>query len=212
MRIVCLSDTHGQHGSVAVPDGDVLVHAGDIVANGTSAQIRAFNAWLGELPHAGKVLIAGNHDALFERNPEQARSLITAATYLEDSGAVVAGLRFWGSPVQPWFHDWAFNRARGEAIAHHWRLIPDDTEVLVVHGPPYGLGDCTSRGEMVGCADLRQRIAELPNLRLLVCGHVHEGYGLHRFCADDGREVLVANAAICDSQYRPRRAPIVVDL
>jgi len=88
----------------------------------------------------------------------------------------IEGVRFWGSPWQPWFFDWAFNLERGEEIRAKWELIPDDTEVLITHGPPQGHGDMTSRGEGAGCADLLARIRQVkPRYHLF--GHIHEGYG-----------------------------------
>ena len=104
MRIVCLSDTHGHHARIAVPPGDVLIHAGDLTDTGTETELREALAWLGRLPHRHKVFVAGNHDALFERDPGAAAVLVPKGVqYLEDSGCEIAGLRFWGSPVQPWF-------------------------------------------------------------------------------------------------------------
>src|SRR5262245_36227780 len=112
MRLVLLSDTHGRARGVAVPDADVLVHAGYLTGMGSLEEIAAEAAWLRSLPHRHKVVIAGNHDVEFQGDPPAARSLMTGLTYLEDSETTVAGLRFWGSPWQPWFFDWAFNLER----------------------------------------------------------------------------------------------------
>lgn len=212
VRIVCISDTHGLHPEAALPDGDLLVHAGDLTSRGTEPQIREFDAWLGALPHRRKVAIAGNHDFLFENEPERARALITGATYLENQGIIIEGIRLWGSPIQPWFHNWAFNRERGEEIRRYWRMIPDDVEVLIVHGPPHGIGDRTIRDEHVGCADLLQRIGELTRLRLVVFGHIHEAYGVYEIRAPDGRAVPCVNASVCDVRYRPVNPAIVVEI
>ncbi len=130
MHIVCLSDTHDLHGQLQVPDGDLLIHAGDATMSGTPAQIEAFDRWLGRLPHRHKVVIAGNHDWAFQRTPTRARSLIRHATYLEHEEATVEGLRIWGSPWQPWFFDWVFNLQRGPEIAAKWARIPDGIHVL----------------------------------------------------------------------------------
>ncbi len=206
MRIVCLSDTHDLHGDLAVPDGDLLLHAGDATMSGTPQQIEAFDDWLARQPHRHKVVIAGNHDWGFQRTPARARSLLRHATYLEDSLAEVDGLRIWGSPWQPWFYDWAFNLERGPQIAAKWALIPDGIDVLVTHGPPLGILDRTSRGEAVGCADLLAAIDRVRP-RLHVFGHIHEAYGrLER----DG--CLFVNASNCSERYRPVQPPIVVDL
>lgn len=98
VRVICLSDTHGKHGRVEVPDGDLLIHCGDLTKHGTAAEIIEFNEWLGTLPHPWKIVVAGNHDEAFEYEPERARKLMTNAVYLEDSETTAAGLRVWGSP------------------------------------------------------------------------------------------------------------------
>jgi hypothetical protein len=142
IRIVCISDTHGQHAKLSAPAGDVLVHAGDFMAFGDAPkEIVDFNHWLGKQPHRFKVVIAGNHDLMFERHPGAAKELLSNAIYLENSGTELLGLKFWGSPVQPEFNNWAFNVARGAAIRRYWQMIPEGTDVLVTHGPPFGVLD-----------------------------------------------------------------------
>lgn len=202
--IVCISDTHNLHENIALPRGDVLVHAGDLTGHGDLKEVEKFNAWLGAQPHPVKIVIAGNHDFCFERQPQAARALLTNCIYLEDSGVTVEGIRFWGTPWQPWFFDWAFNLHRGtpELIAK-WNLIPEDTDVLITHGPPLGQRDRTIRGENVGCADLLQRIQTIrPSLNCF--GHIHEGYGK---CSDP--HTLYANASVCNLSYEPINEPFV---
>ncbi len=122
VRIVCISDTHGQHAKLSVPVGDVLIHAGDFMTYGdTPKEIVDFNHWLGKQSHRFKVVIAGNHDLMFERHPGAAEELLSNAIYLENSGTELLGLKFWGSPVQPEFNNWAFNVARGAAIRRYWQ-------------------------------------------------------------------------------------------
>jgi predicted phosphohydrolase len=206
MRIVCLSDTHDLHDQLQVPDGDLLLHAGDATMRGSEAQIRAFDRWLATLPHRHKVVIAGNHDWAFERTPAAARSWLRAATYLEDSEVTVDGVRIWGSPWQPWFYDWAFNLERGPAIAAKWDRIPAGIDVLVTHGPPAGILDRTDQGDAVGCADLLAAVRRVRP-KLHVFGHIHEAYGT---LEQDG--VRFVNASNCSVRYRPVQPPIVVDL
>jgi len=205
MRIVCVSDTHSLHDGVVVPDGDVLVHTGDLSRRGSREDVRSFDRWLGELPHAHKVVIAGNHDFCFERDPA-ARGWITNALYLQDEGCVVAGLKMWGSPWQPRFFDWAFNLDRGAPLREKWDLVPGDTDVLLTHGPPHGVLDKTWDGLDVGCEALSAAVARVRP-RLHVFGHIHEGYGrLER----DG--TVFVNACACNLEYEPVQPPIVVDL
>jgi predicted phosphohydrolase len=180
LRIVCVSDTHARHDRSVVPAGDVLLHAGDLTEVGDLADVTEFDRWLGSLPHRHKVVICGNHDFCFQRQPAETRARIRNAVYLEDSGVQVGGLRVWGSPWQPWFYDWAFNLPRGPQLAAKWSLIPADTDVLLTHGPPLGFGDRTRRGEGVGCADLMERV-RVVRPKLHVFGHIHEAAGV---CGD----------------------------
>ena len=206
MRLVCVSDTHGLHAHVQPPDGDVLVHAGDWSRRGELPELRAFDAWLGTLPHRHKIVIAGNHDFCFEEQPAAARAALTHATYLQDSGCEVDGVRFWGSPWQPWFFDWAFNLRRGAPLRAKWALIPDGTHVLVTHGPPHGVLDVTARGEPVGCEELTLAVDRVRP-RLHVFGHIHEAFGT---LARGG--TLFVNASFADLRYRPANRAVVVDV
>lgn len=203
MRLVLLADTHGLHRRVAVPDGDIVLHAGDLSGAGRPEELADFFGWFANLAHPHKVCIAGNHDWLAERDPAAFRALVPSqVTYLENEEAVVGGLRIWGSPITPWFLDWAFNRARGSEIDAYWRKLPERLDVLLVHGPPAGILDRTLEGLHVGCEDLARRIAE-ARPRLVVFGHIHEAAGrLER----DG--VRYVNASVLDAGYRVVRPPV----
>jgi len=180
VRIVAVADTHLYHRGLVVPDGDVLVHAGDLCRGGSLAELEIAADWLRALPHAHKIVIAGNHDFAFERHPDEARRVlgdgVGGLVYLEDAAATVDGVKFWGSPWQPRFFDWAFNLSRGAPLAAKWRLIPDDVDVLVTHGPPHGIGDRVARGHE-GCEDLLARVRVVRPL-LHLFGHIHEDPGV----------------------------------
>jgi Icc-related predicted phosphoesterase len=206
MRLVCVSDTHGYHDAMHVPDGDVLIHAGDLTKCGTLEEVRAAGDWLTKLPHKHKLVVAGNHDFLFERDPAAARALFTHATYLEDEAVEIDGVRFYGSPYTPEFFNWAFMLPRGEALRAKWSRIPNDVDVLVTHGPPNKVLDRTVHGDHAGCEALAERVAELKP-KLHVFGHIHEGYGIR----DDG-PTRYMNASICTFDYRPKNAPMVFEL
>lgn len=181
MRLVCIADTHLWERSLPpVPDGDVLVHAGDLLRRGTLSELDHAAAWLRAQPHAHKLAIAGNHDWCFLHTPAPARNVLADAgvAYLQDAELVIDGVRFWGSPWQPEFGGWAFNLPRGEALAAKWALVPEGVDVLVTHGPPRGYGDLVSRGSQ-GCDDL---LSALDRIRpaVHVFGHIHEDGGLWR--------------------------------
>ena len=206
LRIVLISDTHGHH-DVVVPEGDVLIHAGDGCTRGSLEEANAWGEFLGAQPHRHKIVIAGNHDRCFESDLERARACLAGLTFLHDSGCLLdGGLSVWGSPWQPWFLSWAFNLRRGPELAAKWRLIPDATDVLVTHGPPMGVLDHTVSGHAVGCEDLLAAI-ERVRPRLHVFGHIHEGYGTHR-----AGGTLFVNASTCTLDYRATNPAVVVDL
>jgi len=207
VRVVCLSDTHRMHSRVSVPDGDILIHSGDFTSNGSPVDIQSFSEWLGSLPHKYKVVIAGNHDRMFEEAPAKAQALLQNCIYLQDSGIELEGLKIWGSPWQPWFCDWAFNLQRGVPLRTVWNLIPKETDILVTHGPPMGFGDKTYHGESVGCEELLKAIQVRVKPRVHIFGHIHEGYGVY----GDSTTTYI-NASNCTVKYKPTNPPIIFDL
>ncbi len=206
MRIVAISDTHMRHDGLQIPDGDVLVHAGDLCSRGLVDEVERFDAFLATLPHRHKIVIAGNHDWCFERAPGEARAALRHATYLQDEGIVIDGVRFWGSPWQPAFMNWAFNLQRGPELAARWALIPPETDVLITHGPPFGHGDRCFDGRQVGCVDLLNTIDRIQP-RVHIFGHIHEGHG----ASQHGRTRLF-NVSTCNFRYAPSQPPVVIDL
>lgn len=208
MQITTISDTHGKHNQLHLTSGDILLHAGDISSRGNPVEVEKFLNWFKVQDYKYKIFIAGNHDFFFERNsPTEIASLIPDnVIYLNDSGVEIEGLKIWGSPVSPWFYDWAFNRQRGEEIKKHWDLIPDDTDILITHGPAYEVLDLTTGMVRAGCEDLLNRIKEIqPKIHL--SGHIHEGYGqVKKF----GTHFI--NASVLNERYEMVNTPIIVDL
>jgi hypothetical protein len=183
--IHAISDTHNQHGKLILSGGHILVHAGDMSGRGTPEEILQFINWFEQQNYIYKLLIPGNHDWDMERNfpywlDECSRRGITL---LNDSGTIIDGINVWGSPVQPWFHDWAYNRHRGASIKAHWDLIPKNTEIIITHGPPaHILDDVPSHRwqaepEFTGCEDLLAKILE-TDIKLHIFGHIHENRGV----------------------------------
>jgi Icc-related predicted phosphoesterase len=215
MRIVCISDTHNCNDQITVPEGDVLIHSGDATIKGTDQEVTDFLRWFSHLPHKKKIFIAGNHDWLFQKEARFARTLVADSKiiYLQDSSTTVGGLVIYGSPWQPRFYDWAFNLNRGQELADKWAMIPDDTDILITHGPPHGILDEVETqfgGSHEGCEDLRRRVGGLGSngrLKLHLFGHIHCGYGVH-----DEFGVKFVNASICDEEYQPTQMPVVIDL
>ncbi|MFK7978501.1 MAG: metallophosphatase domain-containing protein [Saprospiraceae bacterium] len=178
MKIVAISDTHGLHNQLQLPKGDMLLHSGDVAKRGSEQEIVAFLNWFSQQDFQYKIFIAGNHDFYFEETSAAAIADLIPENviYLNDSGVTIEGIHIWGSPVQPRFFDWAFNRDRGADIDRHWQLIPENTDILLTHGPPQGILDKTSQGLEVGCEMLLTRIEQIQP-KYNIFGHIHEAYG-----------------------------------
>jgi len=208
MKIVCISDTHGFHDDLILPKADMIIHAGDISKRGHKKQVIKFLEWFSNLDYKYKIFIAGNHDFYFENTPpDEVHNLIPEnIIYLNDSGIEIEGLKIWGSPIQPWFHNWAFNRERGAEIKKHWNLIPNNVDILITHGPAYGILDLTVRNESVGCEDLLHKIKEIKP-QVYVSGHIHEAYG-----QVDLFDTKFINASVLNFNYQLINLPIEIEV
>lgn len=175
MKVVCISDTHGSHRKVTLPEGDLLIHAGDI-SNGHQGEVEDFLTWFHQLPFPHKVFIGGNMDFPLAYTPTPILSKLPSNVhYLQDELIEIEGLRIWGSPWIPEFVG-VFMKKRGVDIDTYWKKIPAKLDILITHTPPYGILDTTSRGVKVGCANLAERLEGLAP-RFHIFGHVHEAYG-----------------------------------
>lgn len=205
MKVVAISDTHGLHRAsqfrpgIVVPDGDVLVHAGDST-HGKKDQFLDVLAWMADQKPKHKIIIPGNHDEWIEVCPEEAKRAAKqfGVNLLIDEELTIGGVKFYGSPWTPKFYNWSYMIPRG-GLTPLWRLIPWDTNILVTHGPPYGHGDLAPGNRHVGCLELLEKILELKNLRAHVFGHIHEGYGVTHSDVIEG--VAFVNAASCNGSY-----------
>lgn len=228
-----MSDSHGRHdniyvfksddaldkqetldnitGGVYLPaEADMIIHSGDMSMRGYEFEIEDFLKWYSKLPYKYKILISGNHDFLFENQRTIAQELLAKypdIIYLESSGVVIEGIKIYGEPRQPWFHDWAFNVFRGEDIKKYWDAIPDDVNILVTHGPPFGILDMCMNGDVVGCEDLLNRIKDLKELKLCQFGHIHEAAG-YEF--KDG--IHFVNASVLNLRYQLQNKPYIFEI
>jgi len=221
VRFVCISDTHESEMELEIPDGDILLHAGDFSYKGEEQKITEFNSFLGTLPHQYKIVIAGNHDITFHKkyyekswhrfhrvkqDCKKIKTALTNCIYLEDSGVTLMGFAIYGSPWQPAFCDWAFNLPRGPSLREVWDKIPPNTDILMTHGPPKGHGDITKEAGAVGCDDLLEAMRRIRPI-MHVFGHIHEGYGISK----EG-SILCVNASSETIDYEALNRPIVVDI
>jgi Icc-related predicted phosphoesterase len=186
----------------------VLLHAGDLSYKSTRPEIEDFLDWFGKQPHPHKVFIAGNHDFFFEREkPATIRQMLPENVhYLKDEACLINGIKIWGSPYTPWFYRWAFNKRRGISMARHWENIPPDTDVLLTHGPVFGILDMLLNEQHAGDKDLLKKVLEVKPAAH-VCGHIHESYGTTR------REgIRFVNACILNESYELSNQPITFDV
>lgn len=214
MKITFISDTHGLHEQVQIPEQtDMLIHAGDLSGLGRIDEIKKFLKWYDSLPIRYKVFIGGNHDFLLEQQPAIFQTLLAEypdLIYLENEAIVIEGIKIWGSPISPFFHNWAFNRFRGSKIRRYWDMISEDTDILVTHGPPKGIGDkVIHSGEEVGCVDLLEAV-KVVQPRYHVFGHIHEDYGV--FELPEFPKTTFVNASVLNEKYEVCHAPVVVEL
>jgi|694.fasta_scaffold110026_5 Icc-related predicted phosphoesterase len=219
-KITLISDTHNKHKQITqdLLGGDILIHSGDISSMGYEHEIREFCKWFNSLHnYTHKIFIAGNHDFGFQDNPTKVKEILElypSITYLQDNFIYIGEdsqdiVKIYGSPWQPRFHNWAFNADPGEDIQQHWNKIPNDTDILITHGPAFGYLDTViGRGyDNLGCKDLNDKIAEIKP-KIHVCGHIHSGHG-HKISADGS--VHFFNASVLSEEYTYKYKPITFE-
>ncbi|XP_057301603.1 metallophosphoesterase domain-containing protein 1-like [Hydractinia symbiolongicarpus] len=236
VRFVCISDTHGKTNELveSLPDAHVLIHAGDFSMLSGESEIRKFNDFLQTVSVKFKhiVVIAGNHEISFDENtcnkggllmsairlynlrspfshdltPAESKSLLKNCYYLQDDSIELFGIKIFGSPWQPSHFNLAFNKSRGDALLEKWNKIPEDTDILVTHGPPLGIGDRVKQSMHVGCAELLLTVQDRVKPRYHVFGHIHEDFG-----AWTDQCTTFINASICDRKYNPVHNYVIFD-
>ena len=224
LSCICVSDTHNQvaslhnHRMFQDKEYDVLLHAGDLTFTGDITSMLRELESIASLPGIKhKIIIPGNHDFIFERNEDaknQFKKYFPELTILINETVTITDVNgdkfnIYGSPVTPEFYNWAFNVRRGEEIKRYWDRIPSNTDILVTHGPPYGVLDqLPTTYEYVGCHDLWDTIQDrLYNLKLHVFGHIHTGYGERT-----KNNITFINASICNSNYVPTNDPVHIEV
>lgn len=199
MKLVAISDTHLYR--PLIPDGDILIHAGDICAYGSEGEFKSEILWLSRHKHKYKIYVPGNHDRWVERYEEEAWEFCAKVgiDMLVDTFAVIRDIRFYGCPHTPVFMNWAYMQDDNQRF-QHWAK-PPMTDVLITHGPPYGVFD--SCPLPAGCSYLKDAVQRIkPELHVI--GHIHEGFG----GTDCTNGIMTANVCVLDGHYQRVNTPI----
>lgn len=208
MKIAAISDVHEQWHDLTILPCDLLISAGDYSYLGKPAVVDAFHRWLADQPAKQIISLQGNHELWVESNWNKAVARVALIDdriiFCERLNRKIQGYNIYCESVQPEFGGWAWNVTRGERIAKYWDAIPDTTEILVTHGPAYGILDQIERDSVhLGCEELRKVILErLPNLKLHIFGHIHGSSGIAGGLYM-GRRRQFINASICNEDYKP---------
>ena len=209
IKICFISDLHNKYKQLVLPDADIIVCAGDMTSVGKEHEIRNFLKWFSNLNQYNyKIFIAGNHDRLYDIEGSFARSLTpNNVIYLEDNGVEIMGLKFYGSPVQLEFCNWAFNKTE-EQLKKYWKAIPDDSDIVVTHSPAYGILDnVINKNVHFGSPSLYDELVNRIKPLVSVCGHIHSGHGYK--VIDD---ITFINAAVLNEEYELEYNPTLIEI
>ncbi len=226
-KIVAISDTHGQNLLTKwdIPDGDILVHAGDGTTRGLEDQIKEFNSYLSRLPHRFKIFVPGNHDKLFFFDPQKAIKLLNSAITLIDETVELLKLRIYGMPWLPNRSGNCSKAFEADDLLQKTDQIPLDTDILVTHTGPLHILDNAWRSyiydptvkppsltilssEHMGNGPLANKLRYGLNPKLHVFGHIHEAYGQMELGG-----IKFVNASLVDrGENKPKNQPIVIEI
>jgi Icc-related predicted phosphoesterase len=218
-KICVISDTHCKWNKLIIPPCDILISAGDYSFRGELHVVKDFHKWLHKQPAKHIISLQGNHEKMVESNfaisKQTAEEVCPGVIFIDEGLVELEGLKIYTSAITPFFFDWAWNRYPGEEIQKHWDLIPSGMDIIVTHGPVFGILDGVlefdkSMGEMglrhCGCPSLLKKVFEIKP-KYHICGHIHPGYGREEL---DGINFI--NASICDDDYRAVNAPITFEI
>lgn len=205
MKLICIADTHTRENLLNIPDGDILIHAGDFSEVGTFRETKAFLSWFSNQNHAYKILVPGNHDFYLEKERyEKLKPYLQGVHILINESLIINNLHFWGSPNTSLGERWAFG-LKVDQIENHWEKIPRKANIVITHNPPYDILDHT-KNKHVGCPYLRRQIEHLqPDYHIF--GHAHDNYGKIKL----GKTTYI-NATSFDDKYITPNKPIIINL
>jgi len=210
MVIVAISDTHGEHNNISLPEGDVLIHCGDAELSSVR-RMNEFADWMGELPHKHKLFVPGNHDTFVEQLLSNNEKVVyeifnrKKIHLLIDESIIINDIKFYGTPWTPEFCNWSFMKEERE-LCHIFKKIPKDTNVLITHGPASTVLDTispTHKGYHLGSKALYVQYERLNKLKFHFFGHIHGGYG---------NKDIFYNCSVLDENYQYTNRPVKVSI
>ena len=215
IKCVLFSDTHGcttevingKKVDLQIPDGDVLIHCGDFSAQGSFDDIVYLNSFLSKLSHKKKYVVCGNHDIQSEKDFNASQTLLTNAILLYHHAFWIGDIPCFATSYQPFYKGWAYNIADDKKRKKLFDQIPEETQILISHCPPFGYNDKGFQAPHVGDKALLARIRELKHLRYVISGHLHNSYGI---IEENG--VTYINCSLLDDRYALKNKPIVIEI
>ena len=225
MKLIFISDTHTKHSKLFIPPCDILFCCGDISFTGERFEVVNFASWFNEQPARYKIFIPGNHEVALEKYLPESKLWLTESCpdikILLHESITIEGIKIFGSPYTPIFQDWAFMRSNSDR-ERLWKQIPEDTEILITHGPAFGVLDnfltnytddnkfVPTYRKYIGCKYLSSKINLLPNLKIHAFGHCHAGYGRSQGNYINNKLISI-NAASCSENYEIENAPQLIE-
>jgi len=218
MRLVCMSDTHGFHKKLTIPDGDMFICAGDFSMRAKMSHVVEFARWVDSLPHKYKIVVPGNHDMACEGNELWAQEEFAPAVFFRHDYHYVGGLRIFGSAYSSSIFEpseWCYDYPRyGEFGPRLWSAIRDyPVDVLITHGPPRTIGDRVisqhDREDPHDGDGALLRVVKDIQPKVHIFGHIHEGYGSYTIQDCSTR---FYNVSVCTVEYQPTNPVTIVDL
>lgn len=206
MKIVCTADTHAF--TPELPEGDVLIFAGDYSERGNLLEFEIFLRWISQVGNRYKkvIFVPGNHDIYCEKNLSVVKTEMQGMTVLNGDSITFEGVLFWGSPITPEFNNWAFMK-KPEEMKQVWSRMHPETDVLITHGPPQGILDRVSDTNFdIGCPELLKKVLEVKP-KYHIFGHIHEGYGM---VEKNGTTFI--NVSYRDYENFKRNQPVVIEI
>lgn len=235
MKIIAFSDIHANFSKsikkeidsiIENNDIEVIICAGDFSSN--NINFYSFLEYFNSFNVKNKIIVAGNHDIdLTNQNSSMNKHIMKEMNiiYLEDSEVIIDGIKFYGTPWTPTFMNWAFMKDDLE-LSNIFDNIPEDTDVLISHGPPYGILDETKIIEKkrksiynnfdykiketiksVGSISLLEEVNKRKNIKYHIFGHVHTGYGYKNI-----ENKNFYNVSLLNDFYKFQNPPTLIEI